>query len=648
MREWPVNSCPIDRMPGRVFLEASPQPIMLTDTDLGPEGPRITYVNPAFERMTGWHSDDIVGRTPRVLQGPETNHDIFADLYARLTSGEDWTGETVNYRRDGDPFTLSWSITPIRDGAGNTLTYMAIQEDVTDRRALEAGRRRLKGIVDQLMQAAFEGIIILDVAGRILHASRAAAEIFHCHQDDLLGQPIEAFLDQPITGDAQLHAMALRRSGQKFPVAVNTVEIADPETPGCALIIRDLTHLVAQCGSLERETSRLRTAHRIARMGSWDYDHTDGLIHIPEDTRKRFGLGEEMQTCTPDQFLTNVYPKDVKAVRQAFTHALSAGETYSATYRLKSRDSVLVVHAVGEIWRAPDGSVAGLAGVIQDITEWADQERRLLEALTAAEAANAAKSRFLATVSHELRTPLNAINGFSEILTQEMFGPIDNAYYKDYAGEILSSGRHLLSLIEQILDFTNVEGGDLWLDEAPVAMVSLLHQIASAYATTAARRKIAIEIQPSRLPPVHADPRLLRKAISHLLDNAIKFAPADTVVRLSLHQDEAERCIISVSDQGPGIAETQISRALSLFEQLNDHLARHHGGMGVGLHLVQAVAKGHGGELSLKRIAEGGTRASIVLPAERNIQEHVAVFDRNALYRDDVSSSILNISSRRA
>jgi PAS domain S-box-containing protein len=615
MKEPRAIQSSADSVPAQMFLDAAPQAIMLTDTDIDRGGPTITYVNAAFERMTGWPAADILGKTPRVLQGPDTDRGIFADLRARLATGERWHGETVNYRRDGQSFIMAWSITPIRDQMGAALAYMAVQEDVTERRSVEIARAHLQCVNDRLMQAASEGILMLDGDGRITHASRAAAEMFNVSQGALLAQPASQFLDMPEKTPARV--MARRSDGQVFPVAMNSISIDGPAAPGRAVMIRDLTQLVAQRESLDRETARLRTAQRIAQMGSWDYDAVADRIEIAEDALETFDLDPMHQACAPETFLALVHPGDVGTVRAAFAHALAAAETYSATYRLRTRTGERVVHAVGEIRRAPDGSLAGMTGVAQDITRRADQERRLLEALSAAEAANAAKSRFLATISHELRTPLNAINGFSEIMTGELFGPLGNAAYRDYASEILASGRHLLSLIEQVLDFTAVEAGTLKLHEDLVLLEHLVPDVARACAGAAQSRGIELVTDTVRVPPLRGDNRLLRQAVAHLVHNAVKFAPEETTVMLSV-REEANGCIaIRVRDQGPGIEDTDMTRALAPFEQLNDHLARHQGGIGVGLHLVQTVATVHGGELGIHRRPEGGTDALLRLPADR-------------------------------
>lgn len=621
MKEPRAIQAAADGVPAQMFLDAAPQAIMLTDTDIDRGGPTITYVNAAFERMTGWPAADILGKTPRVLQGPETDRGIFDDLRARLATGERWYGETVNYRRDGQSFIMAWSITPIHDQMGSALAYMAVQEDVTERRSVEITRAHLQCVNDRLMQAASEGILMLDVDGRITHASRAAAEMFNVSQGALLAQPVSQFLDMPEKTPARV--MARRSDGQVFPVAMNSIAIDGPAAPGRAVMIRDLTQLVAQKEALDRETARLRTAQRIAQMGSWDYDAVSDRIEIAEDALETFDLDPRHRACAPETFFALVHPGDVGAVRAAFAHALAAGETYSATYRLRTRTGERVVHAVGEIRRAPDGSLAGMTGVAQDITRRADQERRLLEALSAAESANAAKSRFLATISHELRTPLNAINGFSEIMTGELFGPLGNATYRDYASEILASGRHLLSLIEQVLDFTSVEAGTLKLQEGLVLLDLLVPDVARACAGAARRRGIELVTDTVRVPPLRGDNRLLRQAVGHLVDNAVKFAPEETTVTLSV-REEADGCIaIRVRDQGPGIEDTDMTRALAPFEQLNDHLSRHQGGIGVGLHLVRTVATVHGGELGIHRRPEVGTDALLRLPADRVLSNRI-------------------------
>ena len=260
--------------------------------------------------------------------------------------------------------------------------------------------------------------------------------------------------------------------------------------------------------------------------------------------------------------------------------------------------------------------------VIQRVNRDSDRLRRAIEDLekakTAAEAASQAKSAFLGNMSHELRTPLNAVIGFSEIMTQELFGPLGDPRYRDYAADILSSGRHLLSLVNDLLDHTRVEAGRIDLSEAEIdiagqcmAAVRMMNERA-----TAGDISLGIDI-PDDLPLLVADERVLRQILLNLLSNAIKFTPPGGRVVLAARVEQDRRLAIAVSDTGIGMKKEDIPRAFEPFVQLHHHLRKSYGGAGLGLPLVQALMRLHGGSVTIDSREGEGTQVTIRFPQQR-------------------------------
>ena len=206
------------------------------------------------------------------------------------------------------------------------------------------------------------------------------------------------------------------------------------------------------------------------------------------------------------------------------------------------------------------------------------------EARRRAEAANRAKSRFLATMSHELRTPLNAILGFSEVMKTELFGPMDNPTYREYAGNILESGRHLLHLINEILDLTRIESGRYELHEEPLRLADIAdecHRLLKLRAETKGQQLVET-IEPD-LAIVWADQRAMRQICLNLMSNALKFTPSGGRITIAVGATEDGGQYLSVRDNGPGIPEEEIPKVLQAFGQ--GTLAQHNaeGGAGLGL-----------------------------------------------------------------
>jgi two-component system cell cycle sensor histidine kinase PleC len=243
------------------------------------------------------------------------------------------------------------------------------------------------------------------------------------------------------------------------------------------------------------------------------------------------------------------------------------------------------------------------------------------EARRRAEAANKAKSRFLATMSHELRTPLNAILGFSEVMKTELFGPIENATYREYAGNILDSGRHLLHLINEILDLTRIESGRFELHEEPLRLADIAdecHRLLKLRAETKGLQ-IVEEIE-SDLPVVWADQRALRQICLNLMSNALKFTPKAGRITLAVGATPDGGQYLAVHDTGPGIPEEEIPKVLQAFGQGTLAQQNAEGGAGLGLAIVQNLIELHGGVLELTSVLRKGTDAKVILPAFRVLQ----------------------------
>lgn len=232
------------------------------------------------------------------------------------------------------------------------------------------------------------------------------------------------------------------------------------------------------------------------------------------------------------------------------------------------------------------------------------------------EAANASRSRFLSIISHELRTPMNAIIGFSEILKNEMLGPIGTKKYVEYAGDICTSGQHLLSLINDLLDMSKVEAGKWRLKHSDVNVETLVRSCARLMSEQAASGNIAIELSFSNTQnPVFIDERAIRQVLLNLLSNALKFTGKAGSVRINTAIDDA-LLNIAVIDNGVGIQECDLSRVFKPFEQGENNLNRTHEGTGLGLSLCKSLVELHGGTISLDSHEGEGTMVAFSLPLE--------------------------------
>ncbi len=269
----------------------------------------------------------------------------------------------------------------------------------------------------------------------------------------------------------------------------------------------------------------------------------------------------------------------------------------------------------------PDG---GCTLAVMDTTEINRTAEALRAGREVAEAGARAKARFLSTMSHELRTPLNAVIGFAETLAFDAARPgatPDPAEVEEYALHIRDAGRHLLGLIDDMLDLVRLDSGAYQIADDTLDAARLVQTAARAIAPAAEVAGLVVsqrdEVGPLRL---HGDERRLRRLLGHLLDNAVKFSFRGGDVEISATRTEEGGVAMVVRDQGRGMAPDEIERALLPFHQLDTRLSRRVGGTGLGLYFCRAVAEAHGGQLRLQSRPGIGTTATLVLPPARLIE----------------------------
>lgn len=236
------------------------------------------------------------------------------------------------------------------------------------------------------------------------------------------------------------------------------------------------------------------------------------------------------------------------------------------------------------------------------------------------EEANTAKSEFLAHMSHELRTPLNSIIGFSQSMTEEVFGKVGNDKYLEYASDIHASGHHLLNLINDVLDLSKIEAGELMIDEEDVDLDELLNSCLRMIQGRKEAKSITIQYDSSgNLPHIRADERLVKQIVLNLLSNAVKYNVTDGTVRLSASVDQNNSVSVVVSNTGVGIDVENIAKVLEPFVQARTHAQKTHEGTGLGLSLSKQLIELHGGMLEIESQLGKGTTVAFRFPPDRTL-----------------------------
>ena len=260
--------------------------------------------------------------------------------------------------------------------------------------------------------------------------------------------------------------------------------------------------------------------------------------------------------------------------------------------------------------------------VLRDITHWKRIEADLREAKRVAEEASRQKSEFLARVSHEIRTPLNAIIGFAEVMIEERFGPVDHERYREYLRDIRTSGEHVVSLVNDLLDISKIEAGKLDLNFAAVPLNDLVRECISLMQPQANRAHVVLRSSLSRdVPAVVADERTLRQIVLNLLSNSVKYTGPGGQVIASTSLSETGEALLRVRDSGAGMSEEEIARALEPFRQLSTASLGSGTGTGLGLPLTKALVEANRAALSIKSARGEGTVVTVIIPPTRVLSE---------------------------
>ncbi len=289
-------------------------------------------------------------------------------------------------------------------------------------------------------------------------------------------------------------------------------------------------------------------------------------------------------------------------------------------YEMRKNGSEFPSEASISKLQLPDETI--LTIILRDVTDRVLAEDALLAAKEAAEIANQAKSQFLANMSHELRTPLNAIIGFSEMMAHQMAGPEGSARNQEYIGYITESGQHLLALITDILEMSDIETGQVEIRNEHIDVVAMIHSCVAMSSEWADIKEITVtaDTDNEAIPVLCADARMIKQVLANILSNAIRFTEPNGQVVVKGWHSAASGFVIQISDTGIGIAVEDIPKALASFEQVEGHYNRKFDGTGLGLPLAKSLVELHGGSLGLQSQVGVGTTVTVRLPSERALK----------------------------
>jgi PAS domain S-box-containing protein len=593
---------------------------------------------------------------------PEDLEGVVLALGAAVDAGAKYQCEYRTLLPTGEVRWLSGRADMVRDDAGQPARAIGTLSDVTERKELEAKLRYATESLNIAQTAA--GLATFDFNFAL--NARICSENFHAllgippstklddlnllisrvHPDDitrLRTAPIDTTPEEP-SYRCEYRVMTdgggERWIGEKATVSRNKFGDVSRIT-GAIVDISDLKRTEAALDSIE---SRYQRAIRGTQDGLWEFDLVKGVAWVGQRLEEMLGYGEGDLSGSSTRWKELIHPDDRAAVAVAYENHLRHRTVYDVEFRLRHKDGHYEwMRSRAQADRTADGTPLRMAGSMQLITDRKLAEQATLDAKLAAEAANRAKSNFLANVSHEIRTPMNGVIGVAQILAETNL----NATQREYVDIIRGSAQALLSLLNDVLDLSKIEAERLELEHVDFDLRDVIYETVSAMALQSAVKGIELIVDIDSDMPilVRGDPGRLRQIIVNLLGNAIKFTHEgyvtldaggtfDTQGRATLR--------IEVTDTGIGIPADRQDRLFKSFSQIDSSTTRHYGGSGLGLSIVKRLAELMGGAVGVRSEPGRGSSFWVTVSVDalqkKPYREPVGLF-RRILVVDDIPAS---------
>ncbi len=627
----------------------TPHSLIITD----PQG-LVLWVNASFTRLTGYELADMLGKTPgAVLTCAESDPGASREMGEAARAGRKFSTRILNQRKNGSRYWVQIEGLPIRDPSGQMIAIMAVETNVTERIEHEAALARSESMLREAQRIARIGSWEYDLRSRTLLWS---AETFRIHDQPFaltvdVNAAINAYIEphRPIIEAAFTQCTAM---GVPYDV-----ELELKRADGRIIWVRNIGHAETDAGRVVRVSGtiqdiderkraeievtrlaeRISLAARAAGIGIWEHDFTTGELIWDDAMLSLHGVTRDMFTGRPDFWQECLLPEDRHLHLNLESDLAGERSEFDFEYRVMlGSGDFRYIRNCGRILRNREGRPLRAYGINHDITrervsmiallQSEDSLRSANASLQAtieeanrlariAEAANQAKSAFLANISHEIRTPLNGVIGMTNILADTPLMPDQ----RDYLRTIKLSGETLLTLINDTLDYSKIEAGRVELEHQPFDLLMCIEEAIDLVAARAQEKSLEInrQIGPGVPRIVTGDATRLRQILVNLLGNAVKFTEHGTIsVAADAQQITPQGCTVNfhVRDTGLGIPKDKQAGLFERFHQVDTSITRTHGGTGLGLAISRGLAELMGGTLGVESEPGHGSVFTLTIP----------------------------------
>jgi len=553
--------------------------------------------------------------------------------------------------RRGRKIAVSFNAAVFREASGEVGGILASAREITEQKKIEQELRDQQTYTRGLIESNIDALMTTDPLGLITDVNKQMCEVTGYDRGHLIGTPFTQYVTnarraedgiRQVVADGRVtnYELTLRaRDGRETIVSYNatTFTAADGKLRGVFAAARDITdqkRLESQVNQRSRELTDATTFLNNILESSTEYsiiakDLQGNILAWNEGARRTYGYSAEQMVGRENARILHT-PEDLESGRAqaALQTALTTGKFEGEFQRVRSDGQRFTAQVAITLRRDTTGLPIGFVLISKDITAQKvleEQLRRKNEELEEqnmrVQQANRMKSEFLANMSHELRTPLNGIIGFAELMHNGRVGKVAETH-RQYLGDILVSARHLLQLINDVLDLAKVEAGKIDLRSEPLDLGRLIGEVRDVLRTVASKKRIRVELDAdAAVENIDGDPSKIKQILYNYLSNALKFTPEDGHVHVRYRAEGGEHFRLDVEDDGIGIKPEDYNRLFVEFQQLDASTTKRYQGTGLGLALTKRLTEALGGRVEVRSTPGNGSCFSAILPRVLHLHE---------------------------